>query len=308
MARTKIINASKTAGMNIRYSVVAVIALLLCPFYNILHAQESSLLDDIKDTTATTEYVSAAFKSTRVVDGQSIEMLGKGSLDFRILHRFGPISGGTGTLFGLDQSYVRFGFDWAPINDLLIGIGRSSTKKEIDGFVKYRLLQQSRGARELPFSVVLVGGAVLNTLPFNDPAIPNYFSSRLNYFFQTLVGSKLTESISLQLSPTVLHRNLVNLQTDPNDIFALGFGGRIKLTNRVAFMVEYFHSFNGMVKGVNQDPLSIGFDIETGGHVFQLHLTNSSGLNERAFLTDTFNKWARGEIQFGFNISRVFQL
>lgn len=293
--------------MNIRYTVV-IIALLLCPLSTMLHAQESSLLDDVKDTTVTTEYVSAAFKSTRVIDGQSIEMLGKGSLDFRILHRFGPISGGVDNLFGLDQSFVRFGFDYAPINNLLVGVGRSSTKKEIDGFVKYRLLQQSRGATELPFSLVLVAGAVVNTLPFDNPAIPNYFSSRLNYFFQPLIGSKLTESISIQLSPTLLHRNLVNVSTDPNDIFALGFGGRIKLTSRIAFMVEYFHPFNGLVKGVNQDPLSIGFDIETGGHVFQLHLTNASGLNERAFLTDTFNKWAKGAIQFGFNISRVFQL
>ncbi len=293
--------------MNSRLSIV-IIALLICPLTNILRAQETSLLDEVKDSVVETQYVTAAFKSTRVIDGQSIEMLGKGSLDFRILHRFGPISGGVDNLFGLDQSYVRFGFDYAPVNDLLVGIGRSSTKKEIDGFVKFRLLQQSRGATVLPFSLVLVAGAVVNTLPFNDPAIPNYFTSRLNYFFQPLIGSKLTDAISVQLSPTFLHRNLVALSTDPNDIFALGIGGRIKITSRIAFMVEYFHPFNGLVKGVNQDPLSIGFDIETGGHVFQLHLTNASGLNERAFLTDTFNKWAKGEIQFGFNISRVFQL
>ncbi len=293
--------------MNSRLSIV-IIALLICPLTNILRAQETSLLDEVKDSVVETQYVTAAFKSTRVIDGQSIEMLGKGSLDFRILHRFGPISGGVDNLFGLDQSYVRFGFDYAPVNDLLVGIGRSSTKKEIDGFVKFRLLQQSRGATVLPFSLVLVAGAVVNTLPFNDPTIPNYFTSRLNYFFQPLIGSKLTDAISVQLSPTFLHRNLVALSTDPNDIFALGIGGRIKITSRIAFMVEYFHPFNGLVKGVNQDPLSIGFDIETGGHVFQLHLTNASGLNERAFLTDTFNKWAKGEIQFGFNISRVFQL
>jgi hypothetical protein len=235
-------------------------------------------------------------------------MLGAGSLDFRILHRFGPINSGAGQLFGLDQSTVRFSFDYAPYNDLLFGIGRSTVKKELDGFVKYRLLHQSRGDRTMPLSVILVSGVTCETLPFTDPTIANYFTSRLAYFEQVLIGTKISDALSLQISPTLIHRNLVILKTDPNDIYALGFGARIKLSNRVAFTVDWYHPFNGMTKGVNYDPLAIGFDIETGGHVFQVHLSNSVGMNERAFITETFNNWTKGGIQLGFNISRIFQL
>ena len=275
-----------------------------------------SMLDLVKDSIPATEYVSGAFKSTRIVNGQSIEMLGAGSLDFRILHRFGPINSGAGQLFGIDQATTRFGFDYAPYNDLLIGIGRSSAKKELDGFIKYRLLQQSKGARTLPLSVVLLAGATCWTGPYQDPTVANYFSSRLAFFQQILVGSKISNVFTFQLTPTLVHQNFVDLKTDPHDIFALGVGGRIRLTNRISLTIDWYHYFNGQkyvvsngVKSpLNFDPLAIGFDIETGGHVFQIHLSNSVGLNERAFILETYNNWLKGGIQLGFNISRVFQL
>ena len=276
-----------------------------------LQAQEAtgtSLLDLVKDTIPQVDYISNAFKSTRIINGQSIEMLGTGSLDFRILHRFGPINSGAGQFFGLDQASIRFSFDYAINNDLLIGIGRSSARKELDGFIKYRLLHQSTGAREMPVSVVLVAGATCWTTPFADPTIANYFTSRLGFFQQILVGSKISDFITLQLSPTLIHRNLVDSSSIPHDIYALGFGGRIRLTNRVSLTFDWYHPFNGMTKGVNFDPLAIGFDIETGGHVFQVHLSNSVGMNERSFITETYNNWAKGGIQLGFNISRIFQL
>lgn len=268
---------------------------------------ETSLLDLVEDSTAQeTEYISYAFKSTRITNGGSIEMLGAGSLDFRVLHRFGPINQGVEELFGLDQASTRLSFDYAPMNDLLIGVGRSSFMKEYDGSIKYRLLQQSRGARTMPASVVLVAGMTCETLPFADTTHPNYFSSRLGYFYQTLIGSKLSDVFSLQLSPTLVHRNLVEQASDPNDIFALGIGGRIRITNRISFTFEYYHAFNGMVEDVNYDPFALGFDIETGGHVFQVHVSNATGMNERAFITQTYNSWK--DIRLGFNLSRVFQL
>ena len=277
-----------------------------------IFAQDSNLLDLVKDSVAEIDYVTNAFKSTRVINGQSIEMLGAGSLDFRILHRFGPINSGANQLFGLDQSTVRFSFDYAPFKDLLVGVGRSSLKKELDGFIKYRLLHQSHGSREMPISVILVAGMTLETLPWDDLTIPNYFTSRLGYFQQIIVGSKMSDMLSLQISPTIVHRNLVEVPSNPQDsintIFAVGFGGRIKITNRIALTVDYYHAFNGMVKGLNYDALAVGFDIETGGHIFQVHISNSVGMNERAFIMDTSNNWAKGGIQLGFNISRIFQL
>ena len=268
----------------------------------------ASLLDLVKDTIPQTEYVNNAFKSTRVINGQSIEMLGTGSLDFRILHRFGPVNSGAGQFFGLDQSSVRLSFDYAPDNDLLIGIGRSTARKELDGFIKYRLLHQSKGARTMPLSLVLVAGMTCWTGPYQDQTIANYFSSRLGFFQQILLGSKISDLLTFQLSPTLIHRNIVESTSIPHDIYALGMGGRIKLTNRISVTVDWYHPFNGRSPGVTFDPLAIGFDIETGGHVFQVHLSNSVGMNERAFITETFNNWATGGIQLGFNISRIFQL
>ena len=285
------------------------IILLLSVFNHRLAAQESgSLLDLVADSTQETQYITNAFKSTRIINGQSIEMLGKGSLDFRILHRFGPLNSGAGQLFGLDESSTRFSFDYAYTNDILIGLGRSSKgKKEIDGFIKYRLFHQSTGATEMPVSLVLVAGMTCETTPDEDQTIANYFTSRFGFFQQVLVGRKFSDLFSLQLSPTLVHRNLVELNSDPHNIYALGVGGRIKLSNRISLTAEWYHPFNGMSE-LNYDPLAIGIDIETGGHVFQIQLSNSVGLNERAFITETFDNWAKGGIRLGFNISRVFQL
>jgi hypothetical protein len=284
-----------------------IVSFLLVSSLAIPALAQESLLDEVKDSVQSTEYVSNAFKSTRIINGQSIEMLGAGSLDFRILHRFGLISQGIDQLWGLDQSTTRLSFDYAPIHNVLVGFGRSSAKKELDGFVKYRLIQQSRGETVMPVSVVLTAGMMCQTLPWEDTTHPNYFTSRLSFFQQVLVGSKISDAFSVQLMPTLLHRNLVDFVTDASDIFALGIGGRIKVTNRIAFTFEYYHSFNGM-HNVNMDPISVGFDIETGGHVFQVHLSNAVGMNERSFLTETVNDWTKGQIQLGFNISRVFQL
>ena len=296
--------------MKITIASLAFAALLLATTSSRLHAQDStaSMLDLVKDSTTETDYVNNAFKSTRIINGQSIEMLGAGSLDFRILHRFGPINSGAGQFFGLDQSTVRLSFDYAPFNDLLVGLGRSTVKKELDAFVKYRLIHQSRGEGAIPFSVVLVGGVTCETLPFPDPTVANYFTSRLAFFQQVLIGSKISGDFTLQVSPTIVHQNLVLLNTDPNDIYALGVGGRIRLTNRISLTIDWYHPFNGMKTGVNFDPFAIGFDIETGGHVFQVHLSNSVGMNERAFILETYNNWTKGGIQLGFNISRIFQL
>lgn len=282
----------------------------------LLAQQSGSLLDLVADS-AETEYIKNAFKSTRVINGQSIEMLGAGSLDFRILHRFGFINSGADQLFGLDQATIRFSFDYAPTNDLLIGLGRTSYDKEIDGFIKYRLLQQSAGVKEFPVSIVVVAGATLETMPNSNQDIANFLTSQMTFFDQILVGRKFSDIFSFQLTPTLVHYNLVALTTEPHDIFSVGFGGRIRVTNRISFTFDWYHPFNRLserpfinpsVPFTTYDPISIGFDIETGGHVFQVHLTNCSGMNERAFITETTQNWLKGGISLGFNISRIFQL
>jgi hypothetical protein len=272
-------------------------------------AQNEDTLSTIIENKPLKEKVNAPFKSTRVIMSHSIQMLKPGVLDFLILHRFGNVNRGLYELFGLDQATFRLAFDYGITKDLTIGIGRSSYKKELDGFLKYRIIQQETGQNALPISMVVVGGITLNTLRFADPARKNYFSSRLGYYAQVLAGRKFSEAFSLQLMPTIVHQNLVTNSKDPNDLFAAGIGGRIKLSKRISLNADYYYVINKNEQLENfHNPLSIGFDIETGGHVFQLHFTNAIGMNERVFLTETINDWADGDIQFGFNISRAFQI
>jgi hypothetical protein len=254
--------------------------------------------------TAQKEYIKGAFKSTRVINSQSFEFLHPGTMDFRILHRFGEVNDGLKNLFGLDEASMRMGFDFGIRRNLMLGVGRSTFKKELDGFIKYAPLQQSIGPNSLPFTLALVGGATINTLPWSNPSRANKFSHRVAYYFQSIVGRKFSEKFTLQVSPTIVHNNLVALATDRNDVFTISTGGRYKISKRMALMADYSYVFNN----ANRNPLSLGLDIETGGHVFQLHFSNATGMNERAFITETIGSWGEGDIRFGFNISRTFQI
>ena len=257
-----------------------------------------------------TNYATNSFKGTRVVNNHSLEMLHPGTMDFRILHRFGKINLGAYQMFGLDQASMRMSFDFGITKNLMAGIGRSTVRKELDGFVKYRLLHQSSGDKVMPVSVIAVAGMTVNGLKdaVGNPDVETTFPRRLGYYYAVIVGRKFSNRFSLQLSPTVVHRNIVDSRVVPNDLFALGFGGRVKFTQRVAFIWDYTYVFNQFPSKIEYNPLSIGFDIETGGHVFQLHFSNAVGMNERAFISDANSNWLKGEVQFGFNLSRVFQL
>jgi len=274
-----------------------------------LHAAQAQddIMKSLQDSTARKEYVTGAFKSSRVINGHSIEMIGPGVLDFRILHRFGPVNQGVSQFFGLDQASMRLGFDYGISKNFTIGIGRTTTQKELDGFLKYRLLRQATGPGGSPVTIVLVAGMSIQTYKNLDPSKEVSFNLRSGYYYQAIFGRKISERFSLQLSPTLVHRNEV-ATGDVNDIFAAGVGARYKFSKRMAFVVDYFYVTNGVPHSDGSNPLSVGVDIETGGHVFQLHFSNTSGMNERAFITQTTNKWGKGDIQFGFNLSRVFNL
>jgi Membrane bound beta barrel domain (DUF5777) len=273
--------------------------------FQTLQAQDD-IMKSLQDSTVKKEYVTGAFKSSRVINGHSVEMLGAGVLDLRILHRFGPVNQGVSQFFGLDQASMRLGFDYGISKNFTIGIGRTTTQKELDGFLKYRLLQQSKGGGS-PVSIVLVAGMSIQTYKNLDPSKVVSFNLRTGYYYQAIFGRKFSQRFSLQFSPTLVHRNEVS-SADLNDIFAMGVGGRFKFSRRMAFVVDYFYVANGLPHSNGSNPLSIGVDIETGGHVFQLHFSNTSGMNERAFITNTTNKWGKGDIQFGFNLSRVFNV
>lgn len=290
-----------------RYFGPLLAAALFC--FNPLHAQDD-LLGLLGDETEEVERVKNAFKSTRVIASHSLEHVAGGVLDFRIMHRFGSLRGGSYEAFGLDAATIRLGLDYGITDRLTVGIGRSSLYKEVDGFLKYRAVWQSRGGKNIPVSVILVSGITRNAMKWSDPTRENFETSRLGYYHQIIVGRKFSDAFSLQIAPVMVHRNLVQKTTDKHDTYHLEIGSRIKLSKRIALTVDYFYGLQGQFDaslGIT-NPLSLGLDIETGGHVFQLHFTNAPAMTEKTFLTETTGKWSKGDIHFGFNISRVFTL
>ncbi len=281
-------------------------------FLNARAQENTDLLNQLEKEMAPekdqTKYTTATFKTTRLVNGHTIENVGKGVLDVKISHRFGNLNEGGYELFGLDKATMRLGLDYGITRYLMVGIGRSTFQKTYDGFLKIKIVRQSGGKRKMPVTVSYIPTIALKTLKDQDRSVKNYASSRLSYTHQLIIARKFSESTSLQLMPTFIHQNLVSLIAEPNNMFAIGIGGRQKITKRISINVEYYYQLpNYKLKGTTNN-LSIGFDIETGGHVFQLHITNSKGMNERTFIADTRGKWEKGDILFGFNISRVFTI
>jgi hypothetical protein len=272
-------------------------------------SQQGGLLS-LLDEQYSIDHVTNAFKSPRVINTHSMEMLSPGTMDFRILHRFGDISRGAYELFGLDQASMRLGLDFGITSNLSAGIGRSTAKKEVDGFLKYRILWQSTGRRNIPVSVVWVSGMTVNGLkdPIGIEGVQVKFTRRLGYYHELIIGRKFSDRFTLQVSPTLIHNNIVANKLTPNELLACGIGGRFKFTKRIAFVWDYTYVINRFPPNINYNPLSVGFDIETGGHVFQLHFSNAVGMNERAYISDANSNWLKGEVRFGFNLSRVFQI
>ena len=252
------------------------------------------------------EPVINTFYSTRLVNSHTVEILRPGSMDLRVSHRFGPVNQGIYEMFGLDLATMRLGFDFGIVKDLMVGIGRTSTSKEYDWFVKYRLMHQKTGSGGAPLSIDILGAMAYKTLDLG-PSIPETGSDRLYYTAQLLIGSKLSEHTSLQISPTYNHYNrIIFLTGGSQDMFSIGFLARQRISKRVSINAEYFLQTTRFDK--TYDPLSIGVDINTGGHVFQLHFTNSTGMNEHTFIHETNGSWGNGAVRWGFNISRIFNI
>lgn len=286
------------------------ILFILLSMTSLLSAQDD-LMNMLKDSTqAEINYTTATFKSTRVLNGHSIERMVAGQLDVRISHRFGLLNSGAYEFFGLDQSNVHLSVEYGILKWLMVGIGRGTYEKTFDGFAKFSILRQSSGARVMPVSVSVLTTIAATSLKWSDPLRQNHFSSRLSYVGQVLIARKISQSFSLQVAPTFVHRNLVATELDPNDLVAAGLGGRMKLTKRISFNAEYYYLFNPRTYMSQKvyNPLSLGFDLETGGHVFQLILTNSVAMIEKGFIGETTGNWLKGGVHLGFNISRVFTL
>lgn len=278
--------------------------LLLLP--STIWAQEDLLAILDEETEEVETKVEAIFKGTRLINGHTVETRDRNNLDFIISHRFGRLNGGAYEFFGLDQSNVRLGLDYGLTDNINLGIGRSSFEKTFDGYFKYAFVHQTSGKRNVPVSATLLSSISIKTLrqrEFEELT----FSQKIAYTHQVLIARKFSSAFSMQVMPTLIHFNAIEPTDERNNVFAAGIGGRIKLNKRVSLNAEYYYQFQ------RKDPLSknviaIGFDIETGGHVFQLQLTNAQAMIEKGFLAETTGDFFNGDIHFGFNISRTFQL
>ncbi len=290
-------------------------ALLFFLFPLILSAQDD-LLDELESGIEEDKTVIAAFKGLKVVNFESTKLASSKDLFFVVSHRFGTVKNGIDDFFGLDNAVTQLKFIYGVNEWLNIGVARSSLQQKYGVHAKYRLLNQVEDG----FPVTLVGYnlVTINTALDKDLLPRLEFSDRLNYTTQVLISRKVSKKLSLLLAPTFVHENLAtrsfNIQEDgttefsdeDNNQFALGMGGRYKLTSRWSVNVDYGVHLNRNSNSNFKNPLSIGFDLETGGHVFQMHFTNAQAMFEDGFVVQGQGDWGDGDFFFGFNLSRVF--
>ncbi|MGB1552238.1 MAG: DUF5777 family beta-barrel protein [Schleiferiaceae bacterium] len=279
--------------------------LLLCSLA--VQAQESDLFVVFEESTQS-EVVYATFKGTQLINAYTNETPGEGVLQFLMAHRFGSFNDDyLYNFFGLDNAQVRMQLDYGVTDRLNIGIGRSSFLKVADGFVKYQLLQQQKGTKTVPVSITLHSSTNYRNARYTD-GIDHAMSDRLSYMHQAIIARKWNRKLSTLVSPSVVHFNLVPTAQDPNTTAHITLGARYKISNRMALTGESTLLSNREFSSGERytTPFALGVDIETGGHVFQLHISNTRAMNGPYWMARNPYSASNGGLFLGFNISRVF--
>jgi hypothetical protein len=269
---------------------------------------QADLLGQLEQETkenAPNQLVDATFKSTRLINGHTVETPGEGTLVFLFSHNFGPVNTGLSTLFGFDNAAVRIALEYGISDRLEVGFGRSSLEQTLDGFLKYRVLRQSTGLHAMPVSVTLFTSAAVTTRSYPDN-LDHTLGLRTAYTYQALIARKFSPKFSYQFMPTLIHRNLVVREGENNDVYALGGGWRYKLTKRFSVNAEYYYLLSRFSAANQYNSTGLGVDIETGGHIFQLHMSNSPGMIEKQFIAETEKPSFSGNLYYGFIVSRNF--
>lgn len=281
--------------------------IILVLFISSLNAQTTDdPFDQLGDWDDTQSMAIKTFRSTKIVNMPSVEIPYQGELIFNIGHRFGNIRSGIYQMFGLDLATIRLGFDYGINPWLGAGVGRSTFEKTYDAYLKFRIVTQEGRTNSSVSLNYYISASQATVRDFYPPGKDN-FSGRLNLVQSLMLSRKFSENISLQLNPIFLRSNyLTEIQGPANNLF-MGFATRIRLTPMTHLNMEYI--FEMVDSGVdNTNPLSLGFDIETGGHVFQLFFSNTQGIFDKAYLVNTNGSWQDGDIFFGFTITRIFYL
>ena len=299
-----------------------------------IFAQEDSSFSLFDEPTAPiAEKVQFAFKTTKVVNLQSLELIDAGVFDFKMSHRFGALNSGAAKFnsedavnaFGLDVATIRLGGEYGVNENLMVGLGRYNVKSEkgVDAYVKWRLMHQTSDNKK-PLSILLLGAVDYKNTQYDRTiigiagpvtmtwGIPG--KQRLSYVGQVIVGKKVNDDFSWVILPTVVVSGMSDRYDAASESFvssgtaktqfALGMGFRNKLSARTSLNMEYIPILNG--NGDFYNSFSVGFDIETGGHVFQVDFTNSLGMNESMFISRNADRWGAAGVRLGFNLHRVF--
>ena len=247
------------------------------------------------------------FGATRISLTQSVEPTVKGQLVLDIQHQFGPLNSGIQDFFGLDQATTRLGLTYGIFNWLSVGIGRSGLYKTYDGSIKARLFRQKKGGG-MPITLTYFGNMGIYTTPWYYDNVTYYFSHRMSFVHQLLIARRFGDHLSVQISPTFIHRNFVESIDADNDVWDMGFAARYLFAEKYSVTVDYHHLLSKYTADNYNNSLTIGFNILTAGHVFSLFATNSLGIIEQQFIPATEGSWLNGDIHFGFTISRSFTL
>jgi len=285
-----------------QFSSHCVLAFCMLLFFNI-HAQDD-LLDDLEIDHRINTNTTATFKALKIVNFESTKLISKKDFSLIVSHRFGSLKNGIDTFFGLDDAFTRLNFVYGINDNLNIGLSRSSFQKIYEGSLKYTIIKQKNNGS--PFSIVGFNALLVNTALQKESFLQLEFKDRLSYVAQVLIARKMSRKLSLEIVPTFFHDNFVFVDEQDNSQFALGVGGRYKMTKRWSLNLDYGLHLNRADTSPFKNPLSIGFDLETGGHVFQMHFTNAQGMNTNTFLGQSSGNWGDGDIFFGFNLSRRF--
>ena len=277
------------------------ILIFLCPF---LIIAQDDLLDEIDIETTDNQFSTAAFKGLKIVNFESTKLVAKQELTLIVSHRFGSVENGFDSFFGLDDAVTRLNFVYGISDGFNIGLSRSSFQKIYQTSFKYRLFRQQDNG--FPFTIVGFNSVLINTALEKDNLPKIEFKNRLGYTTQLLISRKVNANFSYELAPTFFHDNYVQQNNQDNSQFAIGIGARHKLTKRLSINADYGWHLNRAKNSPFKNPLSIGIDLETGGHVFQMHFSNAQAMNTNGFLGQATGDWSDGNIYFGFNLSRAF--
>jgi len=260
------------------------------------------------------EKVYKTFSTTRIGNGHSTETLWKNELDLFFGHKFGDYTNGLKNTFSATD--VSFGADYGVTNKMQLGYsiskGAGPQKELINGYLKYRVIHQEKEGN--PINLTLLANTSYTAMEASaDSTSPVSFQSwehRLSYTFQALISKKVNERFSMQIAPALSHRNYVAFE-DVNTIASIGFASRYQLNKVLGVTLEYYLTLPNKRTVLGQtyyDPLTLGLEFNTGGHVFRILFSNSAGFGESQFIPYTNSTWKNGGFRLGFAFGRLFKM